>query len=430
VDPDTGYNFGSVRDSRAMIAWGGTSGRSWFYDLSAGPEAWTDNWDVDDADLDGNGEVDYRMPPIWEYARGGNRARSALPSDLGKIIRYVALNLLFTSSPLYDPLNVAPDPGGDMRVRTTMFEDDPGSSGLDWIQPQSSVSEWRQLQPYLRWRADLRDIDPIDRGSKRTLNIFAELDTSNGCWTQFGTPFAQPFCYFDARRNRYLPPSGNDYVEGVYAFNTTDAALGVEVGLLGFADDNWVDGTQSYVFEFDTPEDRELGFGFTTTTTHEVGHHLGLSHPHDGYDPATGVDYDAVDAFHYAWSGDESDTIMQYLAVSNGFGVFDKDNMSRYQFAGYLNLANALLGELDTHRLNPWQRQQLERADDLAREAQDEFRSWDYLGAAGHARQAWSLVSIVSDREGVEADLQPAAGTRLVNAAVPHEGDPIRFPDE
>ena len=118
-----------------MIAWGGTSGRSWFYDLSAGPERWTSNWNVDDADVDGDGEADYRMPAIWEYARGGYRARAVLPSDLGKVVRYVALNLLFTSSPLYDPLNVTPDPGGDMRVHITMFEDNPGSSGLDWINP-------------------------------------------------------------------------------------------------------------------------------------------------------------------------------------------------------------------------------------------------------------------------------------------------------
>jgi hypothetical protein len=431
VDTDTGFNFGAELDSRAMIAWGGTSGRSWFYDLSAGPESWTSNWDVDDADVDGDGEADYRMPPIWEYARGGYRSRAVLPSDLSKVVRYVALNLLFTSSPLYDPLNVAPQPGGDMRVHVTMFEDNPGSVGTDWINPASSVSEWSQLEPYLRWRADVRDVDPVPAGAKRALNIMGGLDTTKGCWSQFGDPFAQPFCYFDARRDKYLPPSGKDYVEGVFSYNTTDAALGDQVGLLGYADDNWTDGTQSYVFEFDTPEDRDAGFGFTTTTTHEVGHHLGLSHPHDGYDPNTGLDYDSIGATYYAWSGDESDTIMQYIAVSNGFGVFDQDNMSRYQFAGYLNLANALLGELGTHRVTAAQRHQLERADDLARQAQGEFRSWDYLAAAGHARQAWSLVRLVSDQEGVGADLAPSARAKLVNATVPaHEGDPIRFPNE
>jgi hypothetical protein len=38
----------------------------WFHDLSAGPESWTANWNVDTPGLDGNGVEDYRMPPIWE----------------------------------------------------------------------------------------------------------------------------------------------------------------------------------------------------------------------------------------------------------------------------------------------------------------------------------------------------------------------------
>ena len=50
-DPDTGYNFGVIRDSRKIVAWGGTAPddeenpyagdprRLWFYDLSAGPES-------------------------------------------------------------------------------------------------------------------------------------------------------------------------------------------------------------------------------------------------------------------------------------------------------------------------------------------------------------------------------------------------------
>jgi hypothetical protein len=429
-DPDTGYNFGAERDSRAMIAWGGTSGRSWFYDLSAGPEAWTNNWDMDDADVDGDGLDDYIMPPIWEYARGGYRSRSKLPSDLGKVVRYVALNMLFTSSPLYDPLNIAPGPGGDQRVRLTMFEDDPASKGTQWIDLQSSLGEWRKLEPYHSFRAELRDIDPIDPGSKRALNIYAGLDSSDDCWTEIGDPTAELFCYYNARRDQYLPRSGRDHVEGVFAYNTTDEALGDQVNTLGFADDNWTDGTQSYVFAFDTPGDRDLGYGFTTTITHEVGHHLGLSHPHDGLDPNTGVDYDAVGDFEYVYVGDESDTVMQYIAVSNTFGVFDKDNMARYHFAGYLNWANELLGELRGHHLTAAERRDLDRADTLARSAQSEFRGWDYLTAAGHARQAWSLVRTVADHEGVAAAVEARAGARLAHAAVPHEGDPIRFPDE
>ena len=45
VDPDTDYNFGEIRSTRKVTAWGGTpatGNRVWFYDLSAGPDGWPD----------------------------------------------------------------------------------------------------------------------------------------------------------------------------------------------------------------------------------------------------------------------------------------------------------------------------------------------------------------------------------------------------
>ena len=35
---------------------------------------------------------------------------------------------------------------------------------------------------------------------------------------------------------------------------------------------------------------------------------------------------------------------MHYLALSNGFGVFDRDNQYRWEMAGYLNWSNAVRG--------------------------------------------------------------------------------------
>ena len=100
-DPDTGYDFGLQRDSRKLIAWGGTTpddeetglgargvNRVWFYDLSAGPEAWGGNYDITNADLDGDGVPDYRVPPAWEYSSKGYRDPSALTGDLARIARY------------------------------------------------------------------------------------------------------------------------------------------------------------------------------------------------------------------------------------------------------------------------------------------------------------------------------------------------------
>jgi hypothetical protein len=76
-DPDTNNNFGIVRESRKIVAWGGTvpedeenpyagpPKRLWFYDLSAGPENWGGSYDITNADIDGDGAADYRIRNIW-----------------------------------------------------------------------------------------------------------------------------------------------------------------------------------------------------------------------------------------------------------------------------------------------------------------------------------------------------------------------------
>jgi hypothetical protein len=429
-DPDTGVNFGATRSSRAMIAWGGTTGRSWFYDLSAGPEAWGNNWNVDDADLDGNGVPDYRIPPIWEYGKGAYRSVSKLGGDLGKVVRYIALNLLFTSSPLYDPLVTAPAAGGKTKVVVNLFDDDPAVSGADWVQTSSSRSEWAQLEPFHDITASLNQRGPSDPETAIAFDNWAGTASTPGCWDSFGTSEAALFCSLDARRSLFLPASGKNYIEGVYVWNTTDEKMAGQNGLLGFADDNWVDGTQSYVFAFEYPSVLDAGYGITTTLTHEVGHHLGLSHPHDGYDPTTGVDYGPSDEFQYVWGGDESDTIMQYIAVSNGFGTFDRDNMARYFFAGYLNWANAVAGALQGTALTGAERAKLASADSLAAQARGEFRSWSYAAAAGHARQAWLLVRGVADAHGIAPTLRPSLLKANPGARVVKDGNRIRFPKD
>jgi hypothetical protein len=387
-DPDTNYNFGVRRGSRKMIAWGGKHSRNWFYDFSAGPESWGGNWNVDAADLDGDSVADYRIPPIWEYAASGYRKPALLGADMGRLVRFVGIDLLFTTSPLYDPLASSPDAGGRKVAHVAMLEDEPGASGLDWIHVDAAERAWKGLQPYYRWKVGLTDNNPIDAGAKRALDIFSGALVEDDCWNTFGTTFAELFCYFDANLRKYVPSYGRrDSVGGVFTFNTN-----VDVGFLGFADDNWVDGTPSYEFVVDNTAIRNLGYGITTTVTHEFGHHVGMSHPHDGYDFELDLDYGSSASLYFAWDGDESDTVMHYLALSGGFGRFDQDNMSRWQTAGYLNWANALAGDIlaspDADRVMP----AVEAADDSARRAKGAFAEREYVEAARAAREAYATL--------------------------------------
>ena len=155
-DPDTGYNFGKIRESRKIIAWGGTPQNSprrvWFHDLSAGPESNAANYDIVTKDLDGNGRLDYRMPPIWEYGSvTGYRPFNDLSGDLAKILRYVALNLLFTSSPLYDPALSAPKLPSSIEVDINVYQADPSVNGLVFLKLQLVSQKRVELPTWITW---------------------------------------------------------------------------------------------------------------------------------------------------------------------------------------------------------------------------------------------------------------------------------------
>lgn len=207
--------------------------------------------------------------------------------------------------------------------------------------------------------------------------------------------------------------SALDYVGEIFAFNTTEEGLGDWVGLLGYADDNWTDGTQTYSFVFGADIYRESGYGFTSTTVHEFGHHIGFSHPHDGYDAEYGIDYGPGADFFFAWVGDESDTVMQYIGVSNGFGRHNADNTYRWEMAGYLNWANALAADILSSGRGWKVGHALWRADSAAAEALHAFRAWHYLDAVSSAREAYTILAAAADDIGVTSASLAAARMRL-----------------
>jgi hypothetical protein len=181
-----------------------------------------------------------------------------------------------------------------------------------------------------------------------------------------------------------------DYEVPVFAYN--DAEPFAAGGLLGFADDDWATGTQSYVFAFDDPALQSIGYGFTSTIIHEVGHHVGLSHPHDGFDYEANVDYGPGDDFYFAWSGDESNTIMSYMDLNWDFSQFDRDNMNRYMTVNFINQANVILAKIIASPRAGSVSSDLEAADANAAQALVLYQAMDYAGAAAQASLAYRAV--------------------------------------
>lgn len=429
-DPDTDTDFGLMLWN-AISSWGGTSSRSWFYDFSAGPEWNMSNWIVDRENIGGGPQDEYRMPVIWEYATGGYRSPEVLGHDMGLLTRYVAINLLFTTSPLYDPLVTAPGPHGSKVADVSMLEDNSASSGLDFLDPAFARNRLRRFQPYYRWETGLRDFDPIDAGAKRALDIFTFNILGLDCWLQYRSRAAQLFCYFDQNLGLYVPPYGDrDYVGEIFVFNTTDEGMGRLPGFLGLSDHNWVDGTQSFNYLFGTDSSQDLGFGFTALALHEFGHHIGLSHPHDGYDFETGVDYVPEGQFYFAWEGGESDTVMHYLKLSNGFGRYERDNMYRWELAGYLNRANALAGDILDSPHSRLVRDALQKADRHAAQAKEKFLAWRYLQGVRKARKAYTILVEAAEEAGVATTSLDSARKRLPGKPPPMKGCRPRLLEE
>jgi hypothetical protein len=319
-----------------------------------------------------------------------------------------------------------------------MFEDDedPTTTGLDFFDAKHLRARLKEFQPYYPWKVGESLTDPIDAGAKAALDTFASFWTGDylpGCWEPFGYPLAELYCFLNANQASYFPAyRTDDYVGKVASFN---GAAFDQIGVTGLADDNWTDGRQWFMYIFGDLELRSLGHGFTQTTLHEFGHHLGLSHPHDGYDSEWselyGFDWDYTPGggVYFVWNGDESDTAMSYLRVSHGFGQFDRDNLYRWETAGYLNWSNALAEAVLAHPQGRRVRALVEAADRRAAHARAQFQRWNYLESAAAMRHAYEFLLKASDEIGASSPAIERARAPLP-ASAPRHMCTVRFPGE
>jgi hypothetical protein len=411
-DPDTGYNFGVQNPNRKIIAWGGTPAsdeedgyggepRVWFYDLSAGPEAWTDNWNVDQLDLDGDGKTDYRMPPIWEYRRGGFRAPTALSRDLGLVARYVGIDLLFTTSPSFPPDLTPPALPSSIDLDSNTYEEWPGvDASQRYITEGLLVDELGELQPTASYSFDNQDL-VFAGGSGRCYVLWLQ---ERRCKPRYAYPaFANLFLYNALEKWPRLQDDQDkvDYEAGLFNYATREE---ISAPILGFAGENYRDGTQSFVFSFVSPGIAAFGYGLTTTQIHEVGHHVGMSHPHDGFDYETRTNFYPSNRFYFAWSGNENNSIMSYIDLNWDFSQFDQDNMARFLTAEYITNANLITARILARGDSGAAADELGGADRLVGRAAERFGGHDYAGAAEAAADAYSLVLKAAEDAGVTVE--------------------------
>jgi len=177
--------------------------------------------------------------------------------------------------------------------------------------------------------------------------------------------------------------------------------------------------------------------GLTFTVTHEVGHTLGLAHPHDDIDETNirivgpgKVRMEVVTRWIYSWT----DTVMAYANVfpvmedrslfvgmypmKTYFSTFDLDALDRAVVAMilsyYVNARAEIVDKLEKAGIDPYGvediRLLLDRADSMASKAVDEFKRHNYfdrfsftglgaqlVSAFDYAWEAFYTVSVLSD---------------------------------
>ena len=91
------------------------------------------------------------------------------------------------------------------------------------------------------------------------------------------------------------------YEAGLFTYATSERFA--YPGFLGYADDNFLDGTQSGNWVVTSPGSLDVGFGPSMTAVHEYGHHFGLRHPFDGYDYEEDRGFGPRGSRYFTWVG-------------------------------------------------------------------------------------------------------------------------------
>jgi hypothetical protein len=323
------------------------------------------------------------LPPIWEYlTAGGYRAASAVTADLARVTRFVAINLLFTSSPLYPPYLSPIRLPGSVNLDVNTYEAWKGvDASQTFQQPALLLDELTELHR-LSYSADQQDL-AFKQGARNCYQLWLN---GNKCYPNRPYPGDANLFLYNALTLSQTRDGGGDYEAMLFNYVTEDNR---DSGILGFADDNWVDGTQSGVFSFLTPVIVSLGYGLTTTQIHETGHHIGMSHPHDGWDSELGIDYGPEGDAYFAWSGDQSNSIMSYIDLNWDFSQFDRDNFNRSHAAGYIVNANAIAEKVLASTNAGLGLGELNAADTEAGLAKASLASHNYAAVFDHARMAY-----------------------------------------
>ena len=324
VDSDLEYR---LRYRDFMNAWGGQKGRMWFVDLSAGP-VWNSRWD--DLPLQvvlGDNKID----PTSSFGK------QWLTEYVSDYVWQATQNFIapqFVYYPTYRPNYQI-----DVFILDNRTAAEKSAVPIDrTINKDPIVAAFQDLVPYSQTSVNINFVDIPSELRQTLVSSYKYTDS----WTE-GADWCTPERYgvVDVRPTyKYLTEHLVDYETHPYL---TEDTMTIPVFAFAFSGEtyftfgykwyigktNWENGAllgiamdqavlislNQYEFTYGDhvkPAQPGKGVGLTETVIHEVGHELGLMHPHQFGD-----------------IGDFAYSAMGYFTNDYTFGQIDKDSLQR-----------------------------------------------------------------------------------------------------
>jgi len=379
-DLDLAYR---IRNREFMTAWGGHH-RFWFLDLSAGPSFNT----PEDAPLQAvltALEIDVNTP----------YGKAWLTEYLADYIWESVWNLAvpqFTHRPIYSE---------KYRIAITVF-DNRTKQEKDQIPIRKTIradvikNSYRDLLPYSDFEVSIAFLNSTDdqRLSNELANAYKHSKDPELRYVDLRPIYK----YLQGKLADYVANISRDekevtipvfcfafsktYLGYTYKWDVMQQSLATDT-LSGLAQEDMVICALTQVNELDrggivTPPQPNKGMGFSYVVVHEVGHMLGLMHPHQ--------------------YGDVQDFVasaMSYFCHDYNFSQFDKDALRRMHSDTVIMRTLAKVAEArtvaETKAMNQLVLSKLAKSEELLAQAEEHYLSMDYVSAFGEAIDAQKL---------------------------------------
>jgi hypothetical protein len=406
--------------------------RLWFYDFSAGPMLRTGGFDlvaqrprfIFTPDF-GEPLPYYRFHHTADYGTvsGAYRPIDDLAGDVAGLAGFVYVSQIAYAGPLYPPALTPPTLPHRLVLDINRWNWS-GQSFAGLLDAPRMISKMSAL-PYdvgveIAEQPESPDSN-IGRVWQCSLTSTTQSDLGQSCFgnRNGGYAYGDIVTYFTNHQNQYLT-GAPDYEVPIFQFNVPPA---LQQSWSAIAFDNYLyppttpvllpDNRQNFVFTSSTPFlNTFLGHG--QQLEHEVGHHLGFSHPFQGYLCITETcgsgdfyPFGGNASTWFSYAGNYVTGLMTYVGINNDYSRFELDNIQRWLTWEYLDVANFIVAQIASSPRSGTVAAALTQADAQAGAALAAYQSYDYATAEQRARTAYN--GLVSAAAQINVHLSPSA---------------------